>query len=241
MQRGAAESASSTARSVHDATRPAIMPRRIAPLHLEVAEAMRIEILRGDLPPGKLLDEPALCAKMAISRTPLREALKVLTAQGLLVHLPRQGTSVATLAHDDTTQLLIVGRILQVRCATEAAAASANRDLRALDDLFSSFAACGPCTNSTACVGRVCEIHDAIADLSGNTWLAREARRISGLLRLAAASHPCELHQNMEIVVVQRTIVEAIGAQDGQRAAAAMNRFFDELSRQFSALDIQRA
>ena len=55
-------------------------------LHDEVAANLREEIFSGRLPPGSFVDEAALCTRLEISRTPLREALKVLTAEGLLRH-----------------------------------------------------------------------------------------------------------------------------------------------------------
>ena len=60
-------------------------------LHDEVAARLREQIFGGQLMPGSFLDEPALCESLAISRTPLREALKVLTAEGLVRHEPRRG------------------------------------------------------------------------------------------------------------------------------------------------------
>ena len=53
-------------------------------LHDEVASRLRERIFAGELVPGGFLDEPTLCAEMGISRTPFREALKVLTAEGRL-------------------------------------------------------------------------------------------------------------------------------------------------------------
>ncbi len=60
-------------------------------LHDEVAATLREQIFDGTLTPGSFLDEAALCERLSISRTPLREALKVLTAEGLLRHEPRRG------------------------------------------------------------------------------------------------------------------------------------------------------
>jgi DNA-binding GntR family transcriptional regulator len=64
-------------------------------LHDEVAAALRDRIFAGELGPGTFLDEVQLAEEMKISRTPLREALKVLVAEGLLRHEPRRGCFVA--------------------------------------------------------------------------------------------------------------------------------------------------
>ena len=60
-------------------------------LHQEVASTLREEIFAGMLAPGSFIDEVALCERLKISRTPLREALKVLTSEGLMRHEPRRG------------------------------------------------------------------------------------------------------------------------------------------------------
>ena len=61
------------------------------PLHDDVAHTLRERIFAGELAPGVFLDEIALAEGLGISRTPLREALKVLTAEGLVRHEPRRG------------------------------------------------------------------------------------------------------------------------------------------------------
>ncbi len=81
--------------SVPERPSPASFPcaYRQPPLHDNVAERLREQIFAGEFAPGAFLDETALCERLAISRTPLREALKVLTAEGLLRHEPRRGAA----------------------------------------------------------------------------------------------------------------------------------------------------
>jgi DNA-binding GntR family transcriptional regulator len=71
----------------------AIIERRV--LHEEVAGRLREWITEGVLAPGERLNERVLCSRLAVSRTPLREALKVLAAQNLVVLHPHRGASVA--------------------------------------------------------------------------------------------------------------------------------------------------
>ncbi len=67
------------------------MAGHVNSLHEQVAQGLRDLIFAGDLSPGAFVDETRLCEQLAISRTPLREALKVLTAEGLIRHEPRRG------------------------------------------------------------------------------------------------------------------------------------------------------
>jgi len=70
-------------------------------LHEEVVSRLRDMLLEGEVPPGARIPERELCLKLKISRTPLREALKVLAAEGLVELLPNRGAAVARMSEQD--------------------------------------------------------------------------------------------------------------------------------------------
>lgn len=70
-------------------------------LHQEVANRLRQRIIEGDIAPGSKLNERELCEVMNVSRTPLREAIKMLAAEGLVELLPNRGAAVAQLDEQD--------------------------------------------------------------------------------------------------------------------------------------------
>jgi DNA-binding GntR family transcriptional regulator len=70
-------------------------------LHTAVAQRLRTLIVEGALAPGAKLNERELAQRLHVSRTPLREALKLLTAEGLVEHLPNRGALVVQLSEDD--------------------------------------------------------------------------------------------------------------------------------------------
>lgn len=74
-------------------------------LHSEIADAIREMIVSGELEPGDRIPEKDLCERFGISRTPLREALKVLATEGMLVLLPQRGARVATLTDEELSEL----------------------------------------------------------------------------------------------------------------------------------------
>ena len=98
-------------------------------LHHQVADTLREQIFAGVLPPGGFLDEVALCERLDISRTPLREALKVLTSEGLLRHEPRRGCFVNEVTEQDLDDIFPVIALLEGRCAFEAARNATDADL----------------------------------------------------------------------------------------------------------------
>jgi DNA-binding GntR family transcriptional regulator len=83
------------------------------PLHEEVAERLRELITEGLLAPGSRLNERVLCEQLRVSRTPLREAFKVLAAERLVELHPHRGASVAVLSAADVAHLFEVMAVLE--------------------------------------------------------------------------------------------------------------------------------
>src|SRR3979490_569362 len=75
----------------------AVSPISRRPLHEETVDRMRDLIVQGRLSPGERLNERLLCEQLGISRTPLREAIKLLAAEGLVDLLPNRGAGVSAL------------------------------------------------------------------------------------------------------------------------------------------------
>src|SRR6059058_5018415 len=137
-------------------------------LHDEVAAQLRDRIFAGELMPGVFLDEAQLAQQMQISRTPLREALKVLTAEGLVRHEPRRGCFVSEVTEQDLDEIFPVIALLEGRSAYEAARNASDADLAALATLHERL-------NAHARAGRINEyyatnfaIHEAIILLANN-------------------------------------------------------------------------
>ncbi len=83
------------------------------PLRDVVFQTLRAAILKGDLKPGERLMELQLAAKLGVSRTPIREAIRMLEQEGLAVTIPRKGAEVAKMTEKDMED------VLQIRCSLE--------------------------------------------------------------------------------------------------------------------------
>ena len=83
-------------------------PIPVQTLHTGLLDDIRRLINQGDLPPGARIPERTLCERFGVSRTPLREALKVLAAEGLVQLLPNRGARVAMLDDEQLTHLFEV-------------------------------------------------------------------------------------------------------------------------------------
>ncbi len=154
-------------------------------LHHQAAETLRQQIFAGALGPGSFVDEAALCEQLAVSRTPLREALKVLVAEGLLRHEPRRGCFVAEITARDVDQIFPVMALLEGRAAYEATERAGPADIAALELLHQRL-------REHAGAGRITEyyeanyaIHEAFITLADNRWLAQVIGDLRKILRLA--------------------------------------------------------
>src|SRR5205809_823198 len=86
----------------------AIAPISRRPLHEEAVDRLRQMIVQGQLAPGQRLNERLLCEQLGISRTPLREAIKLLASEGLVALLPNRGAQVAPLEETRLAEALAV-------------------------------------------------------------------------------------------------------------------------------------
>ena len=207
-------------------------------LHQEVAATLREHIFSGALIPGSFVDEVALCDSLKISRTPLREALKVLTAEGLMRHEPRRGCFVSEVTEQDLDDIFPVIALLEGRCAYEAARHASDADLAALKTLHDRL-------KGHADAGRIQDyyatnllIHEAIIMLANNRWLAQsiaDLRKILKLARLQQLHAPGRLTQSL---TEHLSVYAALMSRDSDGAEAAMRT---HLTRQREALrDLSR-
>ncbi|MFI0423505.1 GntR family transcriptional regulator [Spongiactinospora sp. 9N601] len=92
-----------------------------------IADMLRERILEGALLPGSPLREISLAAELKISRNTLREGLRRLVAEGLVVQVPNKGAAVRTLTRSDVRDIYRARRALEVQAATESATADDDR------------------------------------------------------------------------------------------------------------------
>jgi DNA-binding GntR family transcriptional regulator len=202
-------------------------------MHDEVAARLRDLIFVGELMPGTFLDEARIAEQLQISRTPLREALKVLCAEGLVRHEPRRGSFVNEVTDQDLDEIFPVLSLLEGRCAREAALHASDAELQQLEALHDKL-------NRHAKARRINEyyatnyaIHEAIIALANNRWLAGvigDLRKIVRLARLQQLHAPGRLDQSL---AEHTAIFAALKAHDPEGAEAAMRT---HLSRQRDAL-----
>ncbi|MES2785589.1 MAG: GntR family transcriptional regulator [Pseudomonadota bacterium] len=202
-------------------------------LHDEVAAQLRERIFAGELMPGTFLDEVKLAELLQISRTPLREALKVLTAEGLVRHEPRRGSFVYEVTEKDLDEIFPVIALLEGRCAHEAAAHATDADIEQLQDMHDKLQKHAKAKRINEYYAVNFAIHEAIIQLADNHWLATviaDLRKILKLARLQQLHAPGRLDQSL---TEHLAVFAALKARDPAGAEAAMRT---HLTRQREAL-----
>src|SRR5262245_11419028 len=97
-------------------------------LHDDLVPLLRDMIIDGELEPGSRIPEQALCARFGVSRTPLREALKMLSVKGLVRLLPNKGASVVHITQKDVEELVPLLGTIEATPASWPAPGSTRRD-----------------------------------------------------------------------------------------------------------------
>jgi DNA-binding GntR family transcriptional regulator len=208
-------------------------PPRAVSLHDSVAERLRGMLFDGLLGPGDWIDEKALAAQWQISRTPLREALKVLVAEGLVELVPQRGCRVVALSEADADALFPVMALLEGRCAFEACSRAddeALHQLRRLHDELERHAAAGHLDGYYRANHA---FHSAVQQLAGNRWLDRvtgDLRRFVRLMRGRQLALPGRIEASLN---EHRVLIDAFLQRDAARAERAMH---DHLLAQLAAL-----
>ena len=199
----------------------------IAPraLYEDVAERLRQMIFDRQLEPGGWIDELALCAQWGISRTPLREALKVLAAEGLITMKVRRGAYVTEMSREDVRQIYHLLALLESDAAAScamAASAQQKAELQALhaqlesqvDDREAFFA-----TNEA--------FHQALLNLADNRWAVQVVADLRKMMKLNRHHSLFAQGRLQDSLAEHRLIMEAITRGDGPSARQRMQQHFE--------------
>lgn len=198
---------------------------RIAPtaLYQEVAERLRQRIFAHELTPGTWIDEQKLAEQYGISRTPLREALKVLASEGLVVLKPRRGCYVTEILRQDLDDIFPLIAMLEGRCAAEAVTRAKAADIANLKSIHERLEAAAREGRIDAFFEANQEFHRTIQELAGNRWLLtviQDLRKVLKLSRLHSLSLEGRLQQSLD---EHRVIMAALEAGEAARAEKTMH------------------
>ncbi len=192
---------------------------RHVPLRDQVLQALRVAIVNGDYPPGQRLTEDRLAADFGVSRNPVREALRVVEAEGFVVVLPRRGAVVATPTSSTIADMFAVRARLEPLAARQAAERATRDDVASLHAMLEE-ARKATDTQDFPRISRLnSALHLRVIEISGNRWLSSLATalylHVQWVFRLGVAERAP--HSWIEHIA----LVEAIGSGDPEEAESA--------------------
>ena len=202
-------------------------------MHDGVATRLRAMVFDRELGPGEYIDEKALAARWQISRTPLREALKVLAAEGLVELVPRRGCRVIEMTDADAETLLPVMALLEGRCAYEAVRRASDDDVAELKRLHNQLERHAAAHHVEGYYNANHAFHSRVQALAANRWLDRvtgDLRQFVRLWRGRQLALPGRIDASIN---EHRVLIDAIEQRDAVRAERAMH---DHLMAQLTAL-----
>lgn len=177
------------------------------------------EISRGELPPGARLRETELAERLGISRTPVREAIRQLEADGLVDHIPRQGATIRVLDYSEVMELYEMRAVLEGTAARLAARAASDLELDELGVLNAELAA-APDARSAYELNR--QFHMTLLDAAKNRYLVKSVNALQKTLLIIGPSTLAESDRASQAVREHAELLEALKARDGTRAETCM-------------------
>jgi DNA-binding GntR family transcriptional regulator len=183
-----------------------------------VAERLVTAIQDGTLKPGERLIEAQLAARLGVSRAPLREALKLLEAGGIVESRRGRGTYVREVTAEEVEHVLVVRALLEglaARLYTMSATPAMIDQLAELNNRIEKAARAG----ETAEWRRLdWSFHEQICVFSGNPFLLNAWRSLSNLVRIFLLRHEGFLADMPAVLASHRAVLEAIRGRDPDRA-----------------------
>lgn len=192
------------------------------PLYEEVADQLRVRIFAHELAPGTWIDEQTLAKEFGISRTPLREAIKVLAAEGLITMKLRRGAYVTEVNRGDLEQIFTILSLLEGQAAKEAATKAQEKDLNDLDDMHLRLEKAAADRNLDQFFEVNVRFHERIIAIANNPWMTSviaDLRKVLKLQRKDSLSRSGRLQSSLS---EHREILKALLKRDPIAAEQAM-------------------
>lgn len=187
----------------------------------EIVQVLRKAIISGEVQPGQRLIEAELADTFGVSRAPLREALRELSADGLVQIVPRRGTFVVKLSDDDIREIYSLRLALESLAVEVLVDKSTPDQLAALQEIIQEIKGALQQSDKWRVVQLDMRFHELMCALSGHSRLTKAWLRMSDQLHsfFAAADH---LYEDKQIIERHQLLVDAIASGSREDALAAI-------------------
>ncbi|WBY01811.1 GntR family transcriptional regulator [Ramlibacter tataouinensis] len=193
-------------------------------LYEEVAELLRQRIFRRELEPGSWIDEVKIAQEWGISRTPLREALKVLAAEGLVTMKVRRGAYVTEVSEQDLAEVYHLLALLESDAAAVAATRASDAELRELQSLHKELEGAAKNREKFFAVNE--RFHMRLLEIAGNRWRNQMVADLRKLMKLHRHNSLLKSGRVEESLAEHRRVMQALEQRDASVAQQRMQEHF---------------
>jgi DNA-binding GntR family transcriptional regulator len=197
---------------------PATLARRA--LYEDVADRLRQQIFARELEPGSWIDEQKIAAAWGISRTPLREALKVLAAEGLVTMKLRRGAYVTEVSQRDLSEVFHLLSLLESDAAAEVARRASAAQLQELDALHQQLEAAVRQRDRFFAVNEA--FHLRLLEIADNRWRNQIVADLRKVMKLHRHHSLFKTGRIQESLKEHRGLMSALRARNAELAARRM-------------------
>jgi DNA-binding GntR family transcriptional regulator len=193
-------------------------------LYEEVAELLRQRIFARELEPGSWIDELRIAEALGISRTPLREALKVLAAEGLVTMKVRRGAYVTEVSEKDLRDVYHLLALLESDAARVVAQSASNEQMAQIEALHQNLEAAVDNRDHFFEINET--FHMLLLELADNRWrdqMVADLRKVMKLNRHSSLFKEGRIEQSL---AEHRAIVQALTERQPEQAAERMSAHF---------------
>ncbi len=193
-------------------------------LYEEVAELLRQRIFQRELEPGSWIDELKLAEEYGISRTPLREALKVLAAEGLVTMKVRRGAYVTEVSEKDLADVYHLLALLESDAAGVVAERATDAELAELQTLHDALEAATGERDRFFALNE--QFHMRVLELARNRWREQMVADLRKVMKLNRHNSLLKTGRIEESLAEHRAIVAALAQRNAALAVQRMREHF---------------
>lgn len=194
-------------------------------LYEEVAERLRQRIFRRELEPGSWIDELRIAEELGISRTPLREALKVLAAEGLVTMKVRRGAYVTEVSEQDLADVYHLLSLLESDAAGVVAATASEEQLRELQALHEELETAATDRDRFFALNE--RFHMRLLEMADNRWRQQIVQDLRKVMKLNRHNSLLKTGRLEESLAEHREIMRALTARKAELTTRRMREHFD--------------
>lgn len=202
------------------------------PLRDVVFENLRAAILDGNLKAGQRLMEVQLAEQLGVSRTPIREAIRKLELEGLVVMLPRKGAYVANMSFKDLIDVLEIRASLEGLAAYLAAERRSDEEIVTLEKVAKEFETCVREADIEGVLKKDIDFHEKIFMMANNKKLYQLITSLWEQVHRFRVTYVSNYDASLSLVEEHNRILQAIKTGDGELAKKYATEHI-ELAEQF--------